>query len=93
MYSNSVRAALRISAALLTFVPVVAHADEGSSADALDGADAILPAEAQASAGASNDIVVTARRRSETAQDIPIAVTVVGGQQITEIGAFNVARL
>jgi iron complex outermembrane receptor protein len=93
MYPNSVRAALRLSAALLTFIPVVAHADEGSSADTRAGADAILPAEAPALPGAGNDIIVTARRRSETAQDIPIAVTVVGGQQITEIGAFNVARL
>ncbi len=38
-------------------------------------------------------IVVTARRRSESVQEIPLAVTVVGGQQIAELGAFNVARL
>lgn len=41
----------------------------------------------------SNDIMVTARRRSESAQDIPLAVTVIGGQQIADTGAFNVGRL
>ena len=47
---------------------------------------------AQQEAG-NNDIIVTARRRSESAQDIPLAVTVIGGQQITDTGAFNVGRL
>jgi iron complex outermembrane receptor protein len=42
---------------------------------------------------ASNDIIVTARRRSESAQEIPLAVTVIGGQQIADTGAFNVGRL
>jgi len=41
----------------------------------------------------SNDIIVTARRRLESAQDIPLAVTVIGGQQIADTGAFNVGRL
>ena len=41
----------------------------------------------------SNEIMVTARRRSESAQDIPLAVTVIGGQQIADTGAFNVGRL
>jgi len=37
--------------------------------------------------------VVSARRRQETAQDIPIAVSVVGGDQIDNTGSFNVGRL
>lgn len=36
---------------------------------------------------------MTARRRDETAQDIPIAVSVVGGDQIDNTGSFNVGRL
>ena len=39
------------------------------------------------------EILVMARRRSESAQDIPLAVTVLGAQQLAETGAFNVARL
>ena len=41
----------------------------------------------------SNDIIVTARRRSESAQDIPIAVSVLDAKQLDETGAFNVNRL
>lgn len=39
------------------------------------------------------DIVVTARRRQESAQDVPLAVSVVGGDHIDNTGAFNVGRL
>lgn len=42
---------------------------------------------------ASDGIIVTARRRQETAQEIPIAVSVVGGEQIDNTGSFNVGRL
>jgi len=44
----------------------------------------------------SNDldaVVVTSRRRSESAQDIPIAVSVVSGAKAADAGAFNVNRL
>lgn len=54
--------------------------------------------DARSSAGtgdtdAPEEIVVSARRREETAQDIPIAVSVVGGDQIDNTGSFNVGRL
>lgn len=39
------------------------------------------------------EIVVTARRRTETAQDVPIPVSVIGGSLVTEAGAFNVNRI
>jgi iron complex outermembrane receptor protein len=38
-------------------------------------------------------IVVTARRRGEEAQDVPLAVSVVGGEHIDNTGSFNVGRL
>ena len=41
----------------------------------------------------SDEILVTARRRQENAQDIPIAVSVVGGEHIDNTGSFNVGRL
>src|SRR5688500_17237972 len=40
-----------------------------------------------------SEIVVTARRRSETLQEVPIAISVVGGALIEEAGAFNVNRV
>jgi iron complex outermembrane receptor protein len=57
-----------------------------------------LDQEARSSAGtgdtdAPEEIIVTARRRDETAQEIPIAVSVVGGDQIDNTGSFNVGRL
>lgn len=56
------------------------------------------PADAQVSsagtgANDSGDIVVTARRRAETAQDVPLAISVVGGEHIDSTGSFNVGRL
>ncbi len=39
------------------------------------------------------EIVVTSRRRSEVLQDVPIPISVVGGTQIQESGAFNVTRI
>ncbi|HEY0743484.1 MAG TPA: TonB-dependent receptor plug domain-containing protein, partial [Chryseosolibacter sp.] len=40
-----------------------------------------------------NEVVVTARRRSETVQTVPIAISVVGGDLIEDAGAFNVNRV
>lgn len=40
-----------------------------------------------------NDIVITSRRRIEKAQNVPIAVSVIGGRQAEIAGAFNVNRL
>ncbi|MEQ7873794.1 TonB-dependent receptor [Sphingomonas sp. ASV193] len=41
----------------------------------------------------SSEIVVTARRKRETAQTVPLAISVVGGDHIDATGAFNVGRL
>lgn len=47
----------------------------------------------QAQQGGGNDIVVTARRRNETIQNVPIAISVIGGTAVAETGAYNVNRL
>jgi len=39
------------------------------------------------------DIVVTARRRSESVQSVPIAMSVIGGEALAETGAYNVGRI
>jgi iron complex outermembrane receptor protein len=40
-----------------------------------------------------DEIVVTSRRRAEVLQDVPIPISVVGGSQIDQSGAFNVNRV
>ncbi len=52
-------------------------------------------ADASAGKNAADDgtILVTARRRSETAQEIPLAISVIGGEQIEATGAFNINRV
>ncbi|SFC43733.1 iron complex outermembrane recepter protein [Parapedobacter composti] len=40
-----------------------------------------------------DEVVVTSRRRLESAQEVPLAVSVVGGALVDEAGAFNVNRV
>src|SRR5207253_5931473 len=42
---------------------------------------------------AGGDIVVTARRRNESIQRVPIAMSVIGGTALAETGANTVGRL
>lgn len=46
-----------------------------------------------AAAQGGGDVIVTARRRAETVQSVPIAISVIGGTAIAETGAYNVNRL
>lgn len=49
--------------------------------------------EAVTDVGETEEIAVTARRRKEKTQDVPIPISVVGGALIEETGAFNVNRV
>ena len=84
MYSISIRSALLLGAGLTALLSTPAHAQDEIPAD---------PTPTVEEEQDSNDIIVTARRRSESAQDIPLAVSVLGAQQLDETGAFNVNRL
>ena len=92
MHPISSRTALLVTTALLTLVPVAAHA-ENHAGDDVTATASDATAQLAPPADSANDIIVTARRRSESAQDVPIAVTVLGAQQIAETGAFNIGRL
>ncbi|HTG37617.1 TonB-dependent receptor [Sphingomonas sp.] len=61
-----------------------------ASSDQEPGADRGRLGPAQQSSG---EIVVTARRRVETIQTVPIAVSVIGGTTLSDTGAYNVSRL
>lgn len=61
------------------------------------GGLAAEPEDQQTSAGTGQseeaEITVTARRRSETSQEVPVAISVIGGEHIDNTGSFNVGRL
>jgi iron complex outermembrane receptor protein len=40
-----------------------------------------------------SEVMITSRRRKENAQQVPIAISVIGGKQAEDAGAFNVNRL
>lgn len=40
-----------------------------------------------------SEVVITSRRRTETAQDVPIPISVISGASVADAGAFNVNRL
>jgi iron complex outermembrane receptor protein len=84
MYPINLRSTLLLGAALAAIIPATAQAQDQALTDP--------PAAAREDAG-PGDIIVTARRRSESAQDIPLAVSVIDARQLDETGAFNVNRL
>jgi len=84
MYPNSPCSRWLLGAALAAIISAPALAqDEQPAAEP----------ETTAEEPQAYDIMVTARRRSESAQDIPLAVSVIDARQIDETGAFNVSRL
>ena len=62
---------------------------------AIDADPAAADAGISASADASDtdEVFVTARHRAEASQEVPLAVSVVGGEHIDNTGSFNVGRL
>jgi len=53
---------------------------------------AAAPAAEQASPS-DGEVIVTARRRSESAQKVPLAISVLSGAALTDTGSFNVNRM
>jgi iron complex outermembrane receptor protein len=51
------------------------------------------PAVESGEAGVNNDIVVTARRRAETLQDVPIAITAYSAEQLENSGALDITDI
>ncbi len=71
-------------------VPTVTAPD--TNAPSIPGEQDRTPEDVQRSSAAS-DIVVTARRREEQVQDVPIPISVVGVKELDSTGSFNVQRL
>ena len=71
-------------AALLSSVSTAAMAEAGPAAS---------PPRSEQAVSVGDTIVVTARRRHESAQAVPIAITAVSGERVEATGAFNISRL
>lgn len=91
MISRAVsRAALLAGSAAGALFALPAHAETSS-----------LPAAASTAADSvendggypENVIIITARRREEAVQDVPIAIATLDGRTINETGAFNIQKL
>ncbi|HWU04352.1 MAG TPA: TonB-dependent receptor [Novosphingobium sp.] len=82
--ANSTRWLAGIALSALVAGPAVAHADAASDA---------APSEVAETAAPHEEITVTARHRAETSQNVPVAISVLGGQQLERSGAFNIDRL
>ena len=67
--------------------PALASAETAQVGDA---SDATAP---EAESGQLEDIVVTAQKRSENLQDVPIAITAVSGGQLATAGVSNITQL
>ncbi|MFM7350223.1 MAG: TonB-dependent receptor [Erythrobacter sp.] len=99
MKTHPIRSALLLGAALSGLAAAPSRAEtpaaaaDPAAAEAADEPAAAEQPSATATESEASEIFVTARRRTESAQDVPIAVTVLSGQQLAETGAFNVARL
>ena len=89
-------------AAFVTTAPAVAETPPPANAvtPTVNAADASAAADPQGttspgtgSARPSDEILVTARHREESAQSVPLAISIIGGEHIDNTGAFNVGRL
>jgi iron complex outermembrane receptor protein len=94
------RFALLSGSALLAIAASPTFAQDATAAPAAQlpattppGPAAQTPAAAEPAEADPGAIVITARRRNESLQDVPLAVSVIGDERLTTTGSFNVLRL
>jgi outer membrane receptor protein involved in Fe transport len=83
-------AAVAFAAAAIAGNPAVA---QDAAQPAASTGPAAAPAEAAEATGGLEDIVVTARRRTETAQNVPIAITALTGEQMARYDLTNIDKI
>jgi iron complex outermembrane receptor protein len=87
----SAAAAAYVTPAAAQDAPVAAAPPEAPAVDTGQPSDAVTKAEAPTAT--NNEIVVTARRRAEVLQDVPIAITAYSGEQLERQGAVDLTDI
>jgi len=77
----------------LPFTVVVNYVGYQKQENIIESVESEFLFEIRQSTNILSRVVVTSRRRAETAQNIPIPISVIGGALIAESGAFNVNRV
>jgi iron complex outermembrane receptor protein len=83
--------ALALAASASAGQPAVAFDAKGANGAAGDADTQAAPTDAPAAAGGVEEVVVTARRRSESLQDVPASITVLTAKTIRDAGIERVA--
>jgi iron complex outermembrane recepter protein len=88
---------LAVTTALAALAPAAAYSEDAKPASAAtalptpaDPAQATPAADSAPQDETPNDVVVTARKRSETLQNVPIAITAISGDTIEQRGLISV---
>src|SRR3546814_15744904 len=83
-------ATLLLAGTILGIIPDSAHAEAASTPEQASAGPAVLGA---ADAGQSGDIVVTAQRRSQPMQQVPIAIVALSAAQLSRRGLSQSSEL
>src|SRR6478752_7445713 len=86
-YRTVTARALLLGGVAIFALPAVAHAQDAEQTAAQENAAA---EKSDQDVVATGEIVVTARRRAEALQDVPIAVTAYSGEQLEREGAIDI---
>ncbi|MBB5684906.1 TonB-dependent receptor [Sphingobium boeckii] len=90
--SNRSRVLLAVGSSFLALLATPGVAETGPAANAGEEAAETAVTDGASSAN-DNEITVTARRRAERAQDVPIALTAVSGDTLERAGAINLVQI
>jgi iron complex outermembrane receptor protein len=92
-FGSRMRATFAAGATLLAFASIASAQTPGAPPSEVNGANVDASATAQAATDTSGDILVTAQRRSQSIQKVPVAITALDPATLAKADATNVESL